>query len=134
MRALKMLWTLPNTLVGLILGFLSFTWPRWDGRGALVFESDRGFRRLHSSSSRGYIAITLGNVIVTNPNPDEKTMRHEFTHVRQYETWGPFFALAYAYYWVKLKSEGKDPYGDNPFEVEARKAEQDGPATEPANP
>ena len=127
MRALKMLWTLPNTLIGLLLGFLSFAWPRWDERGALVFESDRGFRKLHSKAN--YIAITLGNAIVTDPNPSEKTMRHEFAHVRQYETWGPFFALAYVFYWVKLWLERKDPYGDNPFEREAEEAE--GHATAP---
>ena len=119
MRALRMLWTLPNTLIGLILGFLSFAWPRWDERGALVFESDRGFRKLHSRGN--YIAITLGNAIVANPDPSEETMRHEFVHVRQYETWGPFFALAYAFFWVKLWSEGQDPYRDNPFEREARR-------------
>jgi len=127
MRALKMLWALPNTLIGLLLGFLSFAWPRWDERGALIFESDRGFRKLHSKAN--YIAITLGNVIVTDPNPSEETMRHEFAHVRQYETWGLFFALGYAFHWVKLWLERKDPYGDNPFEREAKDAE--GHATVP---
>ena len=113
-----MLWTSPNTLVGVLLGFLSFTWPRWDERGALVFESSRGFRELHSKFNYG--AITLGNAIVVEPNPTADTMRHEFVHVRQYEAWGPFFALAYAFYWVKLKLEDKDPYSDNPFEREAQ--------------
>jgi hypothetical protein len=126
MRVLKMLWTLPNTLVGLVLGFLSFTWPRWDKRRALVFESDRGFRKLHSK--KNYVAITLGNAIVTNPDPDEETMRHELVHVRQYETWGPLFALAYAFFWIKLSLEGKNPYRDNPFERGAREGEGEGHA------
>lgn len=121
MRILKMLWTLLNTLIGLALGFLSFAWPRWDERGALVFESDQGFRKLHSK--KGFAAITFGNAIIATPNPSERLMRHEFAHVRQYETWGPFFMLAYAFYWLKLWLEDKDPYMDNPFEREARKAE-----------
>jgi hypothetical protein len=127
MWILQMLWTLPNTLIGLVLGFLSFTWPRWDERRALVFESDRGFRKLHSRSN--YIAITLGNVIVTNPNPSKETMRHEFAHVRQYEAWGSFFALAYAFFGLKLWLEDKKPYQDNPFEREAREAERGSPLT-----
>lgn len=121
MRALRMLWTLPNTLIGLVLGFLSFAWPRWDERGALVFESEQGFRKLHSK--RGYAAITFGNAIITNPNPGVRLMRHELAHVRQYEKWGPFYVLVYGFYWLKLSLEGKDGYWDNPFEQEAREAE-----------
>ena len=98
MRVLGMFWTLPNTLLGVLLGFLSFTWPWWDERRALIFESDQGFRKLHSR--KGYAAITFGNAIITTPNASERLMRHEFTHVRQYESWGPFFALAYGFYWV----------------------------------
>jgi len=123
MRTLKMLWTLPNTLIGLVLGFLSFAWPQWDERGALVFESDRGFRGLHSKW--GYAAITFGNVIIASQHPSERLMRHEFAHVGQYETWGPFFILAYVFYCVKLWLEGKNPYNDNPFEREAREAEDE---------
>jgi len=125
MRILKMLWTLPNTLIGVLLGLLSFTWPWWDGRRALIFESDRGFRKLHAR--QGYAAITFGNAIVTTPDPGERLMRHELTHVRQYETWGPFYALAYGFYWVKLWLQGQDPYWDNPFEIEARAAEDQPP-------
>lgn len=121
MQALGMVWTLPNTLVGLVLGLLSFAWPWWHKCGALVFESDRGFRKLHSK--RGYVAITFGHVIITEPTPDERLMRHEFAHVRQYEKWGPFYMLAYGFFWLKLSLEGKDGYRDNPFEKEAREAE-----------
>lgn len=123
MRAPGMLWTLPNTLIGLALGFLSLAWPRWDERGALVFESDRGFCKLHSK--RGYAAITFGHVIITRPNPGERLMRHEFAHVRQYEKWGALYMLGYGFYWLKLWLEGKDGYRDNPFERKARKAEDE---------
>jgi len=123
MRALKMLWALPNTLVGLLLGFLSFDWPRWEPRGALVFESERGFRKYHSD--RGYAAITFGHVIIAGPRPGEKLLRHELAHVAQYEKWGPLFMPAYVYHFVRLALAGQDGYTDNPFEREARQAEHD---------
>lgn len=122
MKALKMLWALPNIAVGSVLGFASLTWPHWDDRGVLLFESDRGFRRWHKQ--KGYAAITFGHVIISGPYPGERLMRHELTHVAQYERWGPFYMLAYVFYWVKLGLEGQDPYLDNPFEREARKAEE----------
>jgi hypothetical protein len=122
MKALKMLWALPNTVVGVVLGFLSWAWPRWDDRGVLLFEGDRGFRKWHSQ--KGYVAITFGHAVVAKPQPGEKLMRHELAHVAQYEKWGPFYMLAYAFYWVRLRLAGKDPYHDNPFEREAREAEE----------
>lgn len=121
MQVLKILWALPNTLVGLVLGFLSFVWPRWDARGVLLFESEQGFKKYHSQ--RGYAAITLGHAIIIQPNPQEKLMRHELAHVAQYEKWGPFYMLVYAFYWVKLSLGGHDGYKDNPFEKEAREVE-----------
>lgn len=122
MRVLRMLWALPNTLVGLVLGLLSFARPRWDGRGALIFASQRGLCKLLYQWR--YIAITFGHVVITRPDPSEKTLRHEFAHVRQYETWGPFFTLVYAFYCVKLRLEGKNPYHANPFEIEAKRVEE----------
>lgn len=127
MLIFKMLWTLPNTLIGLILGFLSFAWPRWEKSGVLIFESDRGFRKLHSE--QGYGAITFGHVVISKPNPSPRLMRHEMAHVKQYERWGPFYMLAYGFYWLKLTLTGKDGYHDNPFEVEASKAEALGAET-----
>ncbi len=123
MRALKMLWTLPNTLIGLVLGFLSFAWPRWNARGALIFESGRGSCKL--LAKQGYTAITFGHVIIiTRPGPIERIVRHEFVHVQQYENWGPFFLLAYAFHWARLELQRKNGYINNPFEVEAREAER----------
>jgi len=60
-------WTLPNTLLGLALGALTFQRPRIHG-GAIVF--DRG--------PRG------GHLLV-----------HERHHIRQYMAWGPLFIPVY---------------------------------------
>jgi hypothetical protein len=42
-------------------------------------------------------------------------------HVRQYERWGPLFVPAYLVSSLVLWLRGRDPYWDNPFEVEARR-------------
>lgn len=68
----------------------------------------------------GAAAVTLGHVILGRAAGDLALARaHERVHVRQYERWGPFFLPAYfgcsAWLWLV----GKDPYRDNPFEIEA---------------
>ena len=64
--------------------------------------------------------MTLGHVIIgQNPYYLNAARNHEYIHVQQYERWGPFFVPAYLlsslYLWV-IK---RDPYRDNPFEIEA---------------
>lgn len=64
--------------------------------------------------------MTLGHTVVGRTAAVlDLTRRHELVHVRQYERWGPFFIPAYlvcsAWQWF----QGRDPYRDNPFEVEA---------------
>ncbi len=65
-------------------------------------------------------AITLGHVILgQDAECLDVSRNHEHVHVRQFERWGAFFIPAYflsgAYLWCR----GKNPYLDNPFEVEA---------------
>ena len=43
--------------------------------------------------------------------------------MRQAERWGPFFLPAYLVAGAVQLLQGRDPYRDNPFEVEARAAE-----------
>lgn len=123
-RVVVYLWVAPSSSVGLLAttislmqggrgrwvdGVLEVTGPkllRWLSRGAPV--------------EGGIAAITLGHVVVGQSEETlADTRRHERVHVRQYERWGPFFIPAYllASAWMRLR--GKDPYLDNPFEVEA---------------
>lgn len=65
-------------------------------------------------------AMTLGHSIVGIDKESLEAARdHEHVHVRQYERWGPFFIPAYFLSSAYVKYKGKNPYYDNPFEVEA---------------
>jgi hypothetical protein len=93
LTALGFVWSLPNTLIGLVLGGLSFTKPRLVG-GAVVFEGrPRGvtwiLARMHRS------AMTVGFVIVSNRPLDATLLAHERAHVRQSMVLGPLFIPAY---------------------------------------
>jgi hypothetical protein len=70
-----------------------------------------------------YRAITFGHVILCVDRIDERTLRHEMAHVRQYETWGPLFVPAYLVAGLQAMGEGGHYYRDNRFEVAARRAE-----------
>jgi len=64
--------------------------------------------------------MTLGHSILGRNRDALAIARdHEQVHVRQYECWGPLFIPAYlgcsGLMWIR----GRDPYRDNPFEVEA---------------
>ena len=88
-------------------------------RGALEFHSGIIhwlFKRLPNSPG----AMTIGHTIFARTQEDlERSRDHEHVHVQQYERWGVFFIPAYLLCSVYLKLRGKNPYYDNPFEVEA---------------
>ena len=67
--------------------------------------------------------MTLGHVVIGHDaRALDITRAHERVHVRQYELWGPFFLPAYLVAGAVQLLKGRDPYRDNPFEVEARAA------------
>jgi hypothetical protein len=106
-------WAGPNSLVGLVGGLTTGTRPvRW--RGVLLFEDARGglarFLRW-----RGFSAITLGHVIVTNRRLNDGLLAHELEHVAQAERWGPLYYPAYLLGSVR-------GYRRNPFERAARRS------------
>ena len=74
--------------------------------------SDRGLARW-VLTRRGYVAITLGHVIVFTIDPTPLLWRHELVHVRQYVRYGlaflPLYLLLYSRYGYKA----------HPFEREA---------------
>jgi hypothetical protein len=124
LRALRILWASPWSLLGLAAGAafmllggscrrtgmtLDFTLRR-DPRQGLAWLRRWPFR-----------AVTLGHVLLALTSAELEVFRpHELVHVRQYERWGPAFLPAYllASAWVWLK--GGQAYWDNPFEIEAR--------------
>jgi hypothetical protein len=118
LRALVYAWTLPNTLLGLLLGVLSFQRPRRVG-GILVFDSaSRGFLRLLQVFRRS--AITYGHVVLSNRRVEGRLLAHELHHVWQYQRLGPLYIPLYLLIWIFTG------YRRHPFEEAARLAEADG--------
>lgn len=94
----RYLWALPNTLLGLLLGLLSFRLPRAD-EGILLFEGPaRGFLWVLSRMRRE--AVTFGHVVLSAVPLRGALRRHEMAHVRQYERWGPAFIPVYLGLWL----------------------------------
>jgi hypothetical protein len=90
---LGFVWTLPNTVLGLVAGALTFQAPRRVG-ATLVFDgAPRGLTWLLPKMHRS--AMTVGFVIVSARPLDGTLLAHELHHVRQYAAWGPLFIPAY---------------------------------------
>lgn len=90
---LGFIWTLPNTLLGLALGALTFQVPRIHG-GAIVFDrGPRGVTALLRAMHRS--AMTVGFVILSSVPVQGRLQAHEGHHIRQYMRWGPLFIPAY---------------------------------------
>lgn len=122
------LWVLPGTCVGLI-GVVCAWRERGRMRvvdGVLEATAPRLLQRLSRASAvgGGISAITLGHVVLGQDEPTlEQTRNHERVHVRQYERWGPVFIPVYLLCSAWLWFRGRHPYLDNPFEVEAYRAD-----------
>ena len=79
--------------------------------------------------------MTLGHVILGVSRPALETVRpHEWVHVRQYERWGPLFLPAYLLSSLVLWIAGREPYWENPFEVEAYAADRERAAEDQPGP
>lgn len=104
-------WTVPNTLIGLLFAALSGGVPRLRG-GLLVAESNRGLAWLFLTR-RGFSAITFGRVVVSTVPPTPELLCHEGHHARQYEVLGPYFLPLY------LALQARYGYWANPLEREA---------------
>ena len=107
-------WTVPNTILGLLLGALTFQLPRLHG-GAIVFDGvPRGLTRAMRSLDRA--AMTIGFVIVSGVPVEGHLLAHERRHIRQYMAWGPFFIPIYLLLAVPFG------YRRHPMERAARRA------------
>ena len=123
LRWLLIIWTSPNTAIGLVLGVLALL---SGGRIQLhsgCVEVSGGVVKWalqRMLGGRGAAAMTLGHSILgQTPHTLKVAREHEHVHVRQYERWGPFFLPAYLGWSAVLWLRGKDAYLDNPFEIEA---------------
>lgn len=117
MRPLDLLgfvWSLPNTLLGLALGALTFQTPRILG-GAIVFDKTaRGVTWLLARMHR--TAVTIGFVILSASPLEGRLLAHERHHVRQSMVWGPLFVPVYLALAVPFG------YRRHPMERAARRA------------
>lgn len=117
-----MLWTSPNSLIGLAVGLLTLATggQAQVRRGVLEFHG--GFARwlLERLPPRGIIAMTLGHTVLGITAAALDVARdHEHVHVRQYERWGPLFLPAYGLCSLAAWWRGERAYRDNYFEREA---------------
>lgn len=120
-KIVAIIWTSPNSLIGLLVGLLGIvTGGKVQlKRGVLEFYGGaitHILRRLPINA----IAMTLGHTIIgQTANGLNAARNHEHVHVRQYERWGPLFLPAYLLSSLYLWAVKRDPYRDNPFEIEA---------------
>jgi len=111
LTTLGAIWSLPNTLIGVVFALLSGTLPRPCG-GLLVARANAGLAYVFLTR-RGFSAITFGRVVVSAVPITARLLAHESHHSRQYEVLGPFFLPTYV--WL----HGRHGYAENPLEREA---------------
>jgi hypothetical protein len=124
-QILRYAWASPWTLFGLVIGCFGLATGgslRFQG-GTLEIAGGllKGLLRSVPIPG-GAVAMTLGHVVLGQTHGDlDRCRSHEAIHIRQYERWGIAFVPAYLGIGLVLWLRGKDPYLDNPFEVEAYK-------------
>lgn len=120
-RCLAIAWAAPCSLLGIAVGGMTLA---TGGRARRV----GGILEFHGGAARWLLehfpgdpwAMTLGHTVLGRTAAALDVSRaHELVHVRQYERWGPVFLPAYLLASLWLWLAGRDPYRDNPFEVEA---------------
>ncbi len=112
--AVGFVWTLPNTLLGVVLGLLTFQRPRLAG-GALLFDrAPRGVTWILARMNR--TAMTVGFVILSAEPLAATLLTHERHHIRQYCLLGPLFIPAYFLLAIPFG------YRRHPFELAAKRA------------
>jgi hypothetical protein len=115
------LWTMPNTLLGLIVGLCTFQMPRLDG--AIIFDKvPRGLTKVMPKLHR--TAMTVGFVVVSAAPLTGRLSTHERHHIKQYCALGPFFLPLYFGLAVRYG------YQRHPMELRAMRASGELPPDE----
>jgi hypothetical protein len=123
LHALRYLWALPASLVGLLLALPALATGATARRieGALEIAGrpiDRAIVRLPAGMR--FSAITFGHVIIGRDHAALARCRcHERIHVLQYERWGVLLLVLYPLSSLVQLLRGRHPYRDNAFEREA---------------
>jgi hypothetical protein len=125
---LRVVWALPWTLCGLVLGIAAVATGGGFQRVGRVLEFHGGvlqwlLKRVPICG--GAAAMTLGHVVIARTEEClARSRRHELVHVSQYERWGLLMVPAYLACSAWLWMRGSDAYFDNPFEAEAYGCEE----------
>jgi hypothetical protein len=128
-RVAAYLWTLPNSLLGMLIavpnlllgGRIRIVSGVLEVHGPLV----RLLLRRAVPLAGGATALTIGHVVLgVSEAALEVTRAHERIHVAQYERWGPLFIPAYFLCSFLAAARGGRPYRDNRFEREAYGGEE----------
>ncbi len=123
-QLIKLIWAAPCSLIGLVLAAL----PLALGGRAIWSAGALEVIWRPTLASCGPIAqqlrfrgIVFGHVILAVTAEElERIGPHERIHVQQYERWGPLFFVAYGLSSLWQLLQGRDPYWDNHFEIQAR--------------
>lgn len=120
---LRLLWALPCTLVGALLGIGVLL------LGGSARRVDHTIEIALAAKQQGapawacglaFSAITFGHIILGQSHELLAELRtHERVHVRQYELLGPLFFLAYPASSLVALMRGQCPYRSNSFEKQA---------------
>jgi len=126
-RLLRYFWTLPNTLLGLLLALPALMTGGGVRLVSGVIEVHGGVLKLLLKRcipiKGGAGAITFGHVVLGRDSGIlDRTRPHERVHVRQYERWGPLFIPAYLGASLVALWRGTGAYHGNRFERHARSA------------
>jgi hypothetical protein len=122
LRLALLVWVSPNSLLGIMVGMVGLiSGGRVQVRcHCLEFYGGLVTWLLNLLPPQGVLAMTLGHIIIgQTPSGLALCREHERVHVRQYERWGPLFIPAYLACSVYLWLQKRDPYRENPFEIEA---------------
>jgi hypothetical protein len=124
LRAAKLAWAAPCSLVGLIAASFVLACGGTARRVCGTLEvALRQSEIACPSMARAlpFRAITLGHVIIGIGSVELEQLRaHELVHVRQYERWGIAFFGAYAASGLWQLLNGRSAYWNNYFEIQAR--------------
>ncbi|MEO6363865.1 MAG: signal peptide prediction [Caldimonas sp.] len=123
-RLAVFLWAAPCSAIGAALGGITLL----AGGKARVSSGALEFCFRPNLASCGLRArnvpfrgIVFGHVILAVTREELQAIGpHERVHVAQYERWGPLFFLAYGVSSFWQLANGRDPYWNNHFEVQAR--------------
>jgi hypothetical protein len=131
------LWAFPLTAVGLVIALFlylhSLFWKKKRHfsdvdvhKSAIIFiaHGDATCWLLAHHPFGAMDAMAIGCCVFARDEATlMRTLPHELVHVRQAMQWGIVFPLAYVVSSAWCVSQGRCPYADNYFEVQARKQE-----------